>query len=428
MSENYVAVPDDSDLSAIDSHGNGDATATATPTLQRSLLAQLTQQNQENRLQQQHAVSCSGTGTHGHTCMGFSFKRRSAAIAIVSAVFSVLAIVCIVLVIHRRNDDSTSGGFVVPVPAPKSSSTIAFISPASPPAYEFGDNATVFRDHVSAQMPVTLNQPFEYGAHAFDMFGYLAGHDKDRASDVMDAFIGKSQWIISNRGGYGCDRILGLLDYQTLAKHATALMGYSDLTALLNAVHFKANMITFHGPMALDSWNNISLSYMQGIVLDSKQMVLQNADNFPATSMIRPGRARGRLVGGNLSVFVTLIGSPYLPRDGSGYILFLEEVGEAPYRIDRMLMQLKLSGFMDHIAGFVFGTCTACTASNPSESLTLEQVLDEHIGSLNIPSFSGGMFGHHLEQQYVLPIGVLAEIDADKGTITMLEPATEQYQ
>ena len=139
------------------------------------------------------------------------------------------------------------------------------------------------------------------------------------------------------------------------------------------------------------------------------------------TVTLRGGKARGGLVGGNLTVLTALAGSRYLP-DFSGRILFLEDVSEAPYRIDRMFSTLKLMGALDRIAGLVFGECTDCNPGDGYGSLNLAQILDDYVRPLKIPAYRGAMIGH-IRQQFILPVGVKVEMDADAGTLRMLEPA-----
>jgi len=136
---------------------------------------------------------------------------------------------------------------------------------------------------------------------------------------------------------------------------------------------------------------------------------------------ITPGVARGRLLGGNLSVLAGIVGSGYLP-DWSGAILFVEEVDEAIYRVDRLLTQLELAGILNRLKGVVIGNCTRCGPGDGYGSLSLEEVWNDHIKPLNVPAFSGAMIGH-IERQFTLPEGVEVEIDAVRGTIRMLEPA-----
>jgi muramoyltetrapeptide carboxypeptidase len=133
------------------------------------------------------------------------------------------------------------------------------------------------------------------------------------------------------------------------------------------------------------------------------------------------GKARGRLVGGNLSVLAGMVGSPYLP-DWQGTILFVEEIGEEVYRIDRMLTQLKLAGILDRISGFIFGQCKDCDPEEPDKSLSFRQMLSEHIKPLRIPAWYGSMIGH-MKDKFTVPVGALVEIDAQRGTVKLLEPA-----
>ena len=151
---------------------------------------------------------------------------------------------------------------------------------------------------------------------------------------------------------------------------------------------------------------------------DAEKTLVQR-DNRIRT--VTPGTARGRLVGGNLTVFTTIIGSPYVP-DLSNRVLFLEDVNEAPYRIDRMITQLKLAGMLDRVRAVIWGTCSGCDPGEGFSSLTIEDVLADHIKPLGVPAWHGAMIGH-VESQFTLPIGVEVEVDAERGTIRMLEPA-----
>lgn len=263
------------------------------------------------------------------------------------------------------------------------------------------------------------------GEHFYDRRGYLAGDDEARASDINRFFANPDVRMIFARGGWGAARILPLLDYATIAANPKVLLGYSDATALINGIHARTGLVTFHGPSPLDRF---SAQQFQRVIMDAEAATLQNLkpvddDKLVQTEhrvrTINAGRARGRLLGGNLTVLTAILGSRYVPAFDDA-ILFLEDVNEAVYRVDRMLTQLKLNGVLEKLRGFVFGRCTECGSGNSFGSLTLEEVLDEHIGSLGIPAFSGSMIGH-IDQQFTLPLGIDAEIDADNGTIRLLE-------
>jgi muramoyltetrapeptide carboxypeptidase len=271
------------------------------------------------------------------------------------------------------------------------------------------------------------------GAHLFDRDGYLAGSDAARAADINAMFADDGVdaiWCV--RGGYGASRILPGLDYALIGQHPKALIGYSDITALHMAIHRHVGLVTFHGPVAFRAFTPYSLAELRRVLWAPEAPVRLGApppferaqgrldwENRVATLV--PGRARGRLLGGNLCLMSHLCGTPYFP-DLRGAILFLEDVEEAYYRIDRMLTQLWLSGALAGIAGVAFGKFTNC---DPSafflQNRPLEEILAERCRALGVPAVSGLMIGH-IEDQTTLPVGCLAELDADAGTLTLLEP------
>ena len=260
------------------------------------------------------------------------------------------------------------------------------------------------------------------GQHLFDQYGYLAGKDQDRAKDVNRMFADKSvQAILTVRGGWGCSRILPLLDYELIRQNPKIIIGYSDITSLLLAISSRTGLVTFHGPVGTSTWNSFTINYVQGILVDAQAMVLQNPKELPIKTIVS-GKAKGRLWGGNLSVLASIIGSSYLPDWGEG-ILFVEEIGEDVYRLDRLLTQLQLAGILEQLSGFIFGQCTDCQAGEEDEpSLTLTQVLEDLLKPLGIPAWSGAAFGH-VANKWTLPLGLPVEIDAQAGTIQMLESA-----
>lgn len=267
--------------------------------------------------------------------------------------------------------------------------------------------------------------------HLATRYGYLAGTDKDRAADVNAMFADPQvRAVFAVRGGWGCARILPMLDFTTIRANPKLLIGFSDITALHMAFAARAGFTTIHGPNASSSWGRFSWDGFRAVAFDGAMPTfanpMGNEDRLvPRAGRIRtfhPGKASGRLLGGNLTVLAALMGTGWLP-DFSGAILFIEDIGEAPYRIDRMLTQLALGGVLGRLAGVVFGQCTDCGASGPSYGgFTLSEVLQQHFAPLGIPAFQGAQFGH-VANQFSLPVGVRAEMDADAGTIRLLEPA-----
>jgi len=308
-------------------------------------------------------------------------------------------------------------------PRLKVGDTVGLINPAG--ATFHPDDVNIARETLAA-----LGLKMAQGKHLLDQYGYLAGTDINRAEDVNSMFSDPSvNAIITLRGGWGCNRILDMLDYQTIAKNPKILMGYSDITSLLLALQAKTGLVTFHGPVGTSTWNKFSTDFVKRLLFKASAFSMENpkeiGDNLTQTEnrilTIHPGKSRGTLQGGNLAVLTSMIGSDYLPTFKDS-ILFLEDVGEDIYRIDRMLTQLRLAGILNDISGFVFGKCSKCGPGDGYSSLTLEQVLDDHIKPLGIPAWYGSMIGH-ISEKFTMPLGVKAEIDAKLGRISLLESA-----
>jgi muramoyltetrapeptide carboxypeptidase len=304
--------------------------------------------------------------------------------------------------------------------------TVALVSPSS--ATDARLSLQLAREAMQA-----LGFKVKTGEHYASRYGHLAGTDAGRAGDLNAMFADDEvKAIICVRGGSGAARLLPLLDYDAIRANPKVLLGYSDITALHNAILAQAGLVTFHGPIGAGSWNRFNVDQFRRVFFDRELMQYRNVveagdELVPRkhrTLTITGGKARGELVGGNLSVLVALAGSPYLP-DFTGKILFLEDVSEAPYRIDRMLTTLKLMGALDAIAGFVFGECTDCGPGEGYGSLTLDQIFDDHIKSLGIPAYRGALIGH-IREQFIVPVGGKVELDADAGTFRMLESVFPQ--
>lgn len=267
------------------------------------------------------------------------------------------------------------------------------------------------------------------GAHYGGRYGHLAGTDAERAGDLNAMFGDREvKAIVCVRGGSGAARLLPLLDYPLIRRNPKVLLGYSDITALHCAIHAKTGLVTFHGPVGTGSWNRFNVDQFERLFFQRELMQYQNSRDVGdelvprrnRTQTLRGGKAQGELVGGNLTVLTALAGSSYLP-DFSGKILFLEDVGEAPYRIDRMFSTLKLMGALDKLAGFIFGDCSDCNPGDGYGSLTLDQIFDDYILPLKIPAYRGAMIGH-IREQFIVPVGGKVEMDADAGSFRLLAP------
>ncbi|MEB3359588.1 MAG: LD-carboxypeptidase [Synechococcales bacterium] len=268
--------------------------------------------------------------------------------------------------------------------------------------------------------------------HVGDRYGYLAGQDADRAGDVNAFFADPDiAALLPIQGGWGSARILPYLDYEVIRRHPKILVGFSDITALLLGIHAQTGLVTFHGPHGLTAWRPNQTEPFRRVLFNGEAVTIQNqpapedGDRLMQVrhriQTITPGTAEGPLVGGNLSVLSGIVGSPYMPRL-EGAILFLEDVGEAVYRVDRLLTHLALAGVFDGLAGIIIGQCTGCEPGAGYGALTLEEVLRDHLAPLGIPAWSGALIGH-VEPILTLPIGTRVAIDASQGTIRMLEGA-----
>lgn len=275
----------------------------------------------------------------------------------------------------------------------------------------------------------------------FKKTGYLAGTDAERVEDLHEMFARKDiAGIFCARGGYGTPRILRLIDYDLIRKNPKVFIGYSDITALLVAIYVQTGLITFHGAVGISTFNDFTKNYLRRILfepnnyleLESEPEVPNENDNSSSSTgngilKISSGKAEGVLIGGNLSLLVSLLGTNY-DFNPDDKILFLEEVGEEPYRIDRMLTQLINAGKLEKCKAIVMGVFTNCEVKkeNPSfdDSFNLREVLFDRLGSLGIPVIYGLSFGH-IKNKFTLPIGIRAMINVDKELFTLLESAVE---
>jgi muramoyltetrapeptide carboxypeptidase len=263
--------------------------------------------------------------------------------------------------------------------------------------------------------------------------GGYAGTPVQRAEDFHEMWNTpevRALWSI--RGGSGTSQILPLIDYTALRRDPKVLIGFSDMTALLNAVTHVADIVTFHGPAAISTFSDYSKSHLQNVLFegvgDYTMRTAANNDERAANEpefrarTLREGVAHGELIGGNLAVFSALIGTPYVPISFSNKLLFLEDVNEAPYRIDRMLTQLRQ--YLDRRlpSGTLFGVCRRCEATDGEPSLSLSDVLQDHANAQAIPAATGYSFGH-IAHQMTLPIGTQARLDTKQQTLTLVDAA-----
>lgn len=273
------------------------------------------------------------------------------------------------------------------------------------------------------------------GKHINAQNGYLAGSDAQRAADLNDMFRRPEiRGIVTFSGGYGCSRILPFLDYEQMQRSPKVIVGHSDITALLIGIHQKTGLVTFHGSSGLTGVGDYAMSHFRRAIMSSQTLGAIADPPKPSPGTIErnnrlitivPGRATGQLIGGNLTLVTNLIGTPYEP-DTRGKILFLEDIGEEPYRIDRMLTQLWLAGKLQAAAGIALGRFVDCIPSDYKSSffqtISLENVLRDRLEPLGKPTLYNLMFGH-VRDNAVLPLGTMATLDATAKTLTVNENA-----
>ncbi|MGL4402499.1 MAG: S66 peptidase family protein [Fusobacteriaceae bacterium] len=251
-------------------------------------------------------------------------------------------------------------------------------------------------------------------------YGYLSGSDKLRAGDLNRFFNDKTiSGIFCMRGGYGATRILDLIDYEVIKRNPKIFIGYSDITALHIAFNQKSNLVTYHSPMPSTEFykgvDEYTLKSFLNNIMEEKNVLekikfIKNPKEQKIITLIG-GKAQGELIGGNLTLIASLMGTPY-EIDTRGKILFLEDIDEEPYRIDRMLTQLRLAGKFQEAAGIILGAFTNCEAKNPGESLNLEEVIADTLFSVDKPVVKNLAAGHCLPTM-TLPLGKTIRIDTE---------------
>jgi muramoyltetrapeptide carboxypeptidase len=283
--------------------------------------------------------------------------------------------------------------------------TVGVIAPSSP----------VKQSEISEGLNLLESFPLKVrlGEHLLDRLNYLAGADHDRVSDLHQMFSDPDiKAIFCARGGYGSARLLNKIDFDLIRENPKIIVGFSDLTALLTAIYKQSGLITIHGPTLSDlpkdkNWPNLS----KLITTPHRPQVF-----FKQRRIIKEGKAGGVLLGGNLSTICSLLDTPFLP-SFEGAILFLEEKGESPYRLDRMLTHLLLSGRLGLLSALIIGQIEDC-----GENEIINSLLEERLGGLNIPVVTGLPVGHGVEN-IALPLGLPALLDTERMILKVEESA-----
>jgi len=256
------------------------------------------------------------------------------------------------------------------------------------------------------------------GEHVSSQLGYLAGSDSDRLKDINAAFASDeidAIWCV--RGGYGSMRLLADLDYPALRRRRKPVIGFSDLTALHSAIHRKCGMVTFHGPTARARLTPFTRDSLRCALVDQRDPcgVVDDA------RVLRPGLAKGRIIGGNLALITALLGTPFAP-NFEGAIIIVEDIGEAIYRIDRMLRHLILAGALQQCVAMVAGNFRPPKGENSRDNRTLDDILTEAATRAGIPCLAGAPFGH-IADQWTIPLGAMGELDTETRSLRVLSPS-----
>jgi len=295
---------------------------------------------------------------------------------------------------------------------------VAIIAPASPIGKP--EDLTGFLDRVKELGLTPIQAP-----NLAKEFGFFGGTDQERADDIMWAFNNPDiKAIMPIRGGYGCTRLLHLLDFKQIKQNPKILVGYSDITALLVSIQQQTGMVTYHGPVLASSASVFADSYFKALLFDDIHLALfanpETEEPSYKLNTVSSGIARGSLTGGNLTLLASMCGTPF-QLETKGKILFLEDVSEAPYRIDRMLTQLIHCGAMDGVKGIVTGQFAKCDPIEPEpKEWLVADVIQDRLVPLKVPILSNAAFGH-VKEKWTLPLGMTAELDADQKTLKLLE-------
>lgn len=291
--------------------------------------------------------------------------------------------------------------------------TIGIIAPSSPPNLDSLEKSFKFLDD--------LGLKYKLGKHVKDQYGYLAGKDDERMEDLHEMFADPDiAGIICACGGYGAARYTDRIDFQLMNEHPKILWGYSDITFLHTTIGQFSELVTFHGPMLASDVGKKTFQELSGQMFLQlfQPMELHYTEDISPLETLHGGKEEGTIVGGNLSLLSSGIGSKY-EIDTKGKLLFLEDIDEEPYKVDSMLNQLRLAGKLNDAAGFVIGDFAHAEPKKRKDSLTLHEVFMHYVGNLGKPVLSGFKIGH-CQPHFAIPLGVEARLDADNKTLTLL--------
>ncbi|AAK78274.1 muramoyltetrapeptide carboxypeptidase [Clostridium acetobutylicum] len=300
----------------------------------------------------------------------------------------------------------------------KTGDTIGIISPSSPENPKSIEKAINFFENRGFKIKL--------GKHVYDKRGYLAGEDKDRANDIMDMFKDDTvDMILCVRGGYGSMRTLPYIDFEVIRNNPKIFVGFSDITSFLNTFYSKSGLVTFHGPMFTSNFDDKYTidSFFNTLMNGDVPYRILNPSSIELSCAVE-GEAKGHLVGGNLSLISNTLGTPY-EIDFKNNILFIEDVHEEPYAIDRMLTHIELSGKLKTCSGFILGQFKNCTLPHYERSLTLEEVFKDKIFSLNKPTLTHFMSGHDYPK-LTLPIGVPIYMNSTQKVLQITHPVVSK--
>ena len=297
---------------------------------------------------------------------------------------------------------------------------IGIVSPASAPSsQEKVDRGVEYLERLGYRVKV--------GKHVMSQHGYLAGTDEERVNDLNEMLRDPAvKAVFAVRGGYGTPRLLHLVDYQAVRKNPKIIVGYSDLTALQLALFKKTRLVTFSGPMVgVEMWSGVdpfTEEHFWRIVTSASRIgPLKNPADEP-TAFYNKKTSSGILLGGNMSLLASVLGTPFLPTLRRS-LLVLEDVDEAPHRVDRMFMQLQHAGILKSISGLILGKFTDCVPSDPSKPfLTIEQVVEEAVSKITRPVLTNLQYGH-IAKKLTLPFGLQARLNSRDEVLTVLEGA-----